>query len=311
MPLFGGGMEIFMNKVFLFGASKTGEETWKEMGEYVEGFIDSYKAGTVFCGKPVLSLDTYIENRYTNDIVICSNKFVNIIHLLASKGITNFSLSSKLYISDDVPLSKEIAHGVWIEKLKELVDCSDKEVLEIGSRVVTGSNFRDNFVNANYTGFDLYAGENVDVVGDAHKLSMYFDKKFDLIFCSAVFEHFSMPWLVADEMISLCKEGGYIFVETHYSYSSHERPWHFFQYSENALKVLFSESRGIQCIEAGCSNPLIGCFSREANEYLRGKNVGGLYCHSEFLGRKVRDMDLDWRKAYEGLDIGVYPCPKV
>ena len=55
---------------------------------------------------------------------------------------------------------------------------------------------------ASYVGFDFYPGENVDVVGDAHKLSSYFghDEKFDLIFSSAVFEHLHMPWIVAQEI---------------------------------------------------------------------------------------------------------------
>jgi hypothetical protein len=33
--------------------------------------------------------------------------------------------------------------------------------------------------------------------------------------------------------------GGVLFVETHFSFSSHERPWHFFQFSDMALRVLF------------------------------------------------------------------------
>ena len=32
----------------------------------------------------------------------------------------------------------------------------------------------DNFNKSEYIGFDYYAGDNVDVVGDAHKLSSYF-----------------------------------------------------------------------------------------------------------------------------------------
>jgi hypothetical protein len=62
-----------------------------------------------------------------------------------------------------------------------------------------------------------------------------------------------------------------------------------------ALKVLFSPALGIECIEAGASNPIVGRFSSLADEYLRFKPVTGLYCHSEFLGRKVRDVDkFDW-----------------
>jgi predicted SAM-dependent methyltransferase len=94
-------------------------------------------------------------------------------------------------------------------------------VLELGSRNVTGSNLRNRFSNTDYVGFDFYAGENVDIVGDAHKLSSYFanKEKFDLIFSSAVFEHLYMPWVAAVEIQKLLKVGGYVFIETHFSFS--------------------------------------------------------------------------------------------
>ncbi|MCH4093166.1 MAG: class I SAM-dependent methyltransferase [Acetobacter peroxydans] len=94
-------------------------------------------------------------------------------------------------------------------------------MLELGSRNVTGSNLRNRFSNTDYVGFDFYAGENVDIVGDAHKLSSYFanKEKFDLIFSSAVFEHLYMPWVAAVEIQKLLKVGGYVFIETHFSFS--------------------------------------------------------------------------------------------
>ena len=194
----------------------------------------------------------------------------------------------------------------------------DKEgfnILEVGSRCVTGSLFGKKFQKAKYTGFDYYPGENVDVVGDAHKLSTYFDEheKFDLIFSSAVFEHLAMPWKAALEIIKLLKPGGYIFIETHYSFSSHERPWHFFQYSENALNILFPEVFGIECVKKGCSNLIKGCFSGLASRYLRGRTVGGLYCHSEFLGRKFKDVqNLSWENiSLDDVSEGTkYPSPR-
>jgi hypothetical protein len=70
-----------------------------------------------------------------------------------------------------------------------------------------------------------------------------------------------MPWIVATEIAKLLKVGGVVFVETHFSFSSHERPWHFFQFSDMALKTLFSSALGFECIEAGMSNPLVGRFS--------------------------------------------------
>lgn len=299
-----------MDKVFLWGASATGEKAIHKLGkENVIGFIDSYKAGTLFLDKPVITFDEYRQS-YTEHIVICSNKYLDISRMLQSERIYNFSLFSGVYMHDDVPMATEISHDNWLGKLVQLGNIQGKNVLEIGSRVVTGANYRDKFDKANYVGFDLYDGENVDIVGDAHKLSQYFDTKFDLIFCSAVFEHFSMPWVVADEIIKLLNIGGYVFVETHYSYSSHERPWHFFQFSELALEVLFSRRRGIECIEKGVSNPIVGFFSEESSEYLRRRNVTGLYCHSDFLGRKIEDADLDWRNSLDDKNIGMYPKKK-
>jgi len=107
-----------------------------------------------------------------------------------------------------------------------------------------------------------------------------------------------MPWIVAKEIAKLLKIGGIVFVETHFSYSSHERPWHFFQFSDMALRTLFPEALGFECIEAGMSNPLVGRFSSLADGYLRNRPVTGLYCHSEYLGKKVRDVeDFDWDRV--------------
>ena len=218
-------------------------------------------------------------------------------------------------VRPNVPMSRQISHTRWMETLQQLANKPGMRILEIGSREVTGkSRAREIFSQASYTGFDFYDGRNVDVVGDAHRLSSYFrpDEKFDLIYSSACFEHFAMPWVVAQEIAKMLKIGGLVFVETHYSYCAHERPWHFFQFSDMALRVLFSPAMGFECIEAGASNPLIARFSSLAAPYLRNMSVPNLYCHSEFLGKKVREVnDLDWANAPLGELVGetLYPAP--
>lgn len=202
------------------------------------------------------------------------------------------------YLDPQAPLSDRASHGRHLQTLARIGNHPGKRILEIGSREVTGRSIaREIFAAAEYIGFDYYAGANVDVVGDAHRLTDYFaPESFDLIYSRACFEHFAMPWIVAEEMIRLLKPGGTLFVETHFSFSSHERPWHFFQFSDMGLRVLFPEPFGIECLEAGMSNPMIGRFSRLADEYLRYRPIAGLYCHSEFLGRKIRSVDsFDWR----------------
>lgn len=225
-------------------------------------------------------------------------------------------LFDKDYLAQDVPMSKIVSHQKWQKYLYEIGNKKGMRILEIGSREVTGtSNARNEFSNAEYIGFDYYPGNNVDVVGDVHKLSTYFkeNEKFDIIFSSACFEHFAMPWIVSKEIAKMLKVGGIVFVETHFSFCSHERPWNFFQFSDLALKALFPKSLGFECIEAGMSNPIVGRFSSLADEYLKNKKIAGLYCHSEYLGKKVKDVpDFDWEKLdlNEVVEDTHYPEPQ-
>jgi SAM-dependent methyltransferase len=171
------------------------------------------------------------------------------------------------------------------------------KILEVGSRNVTGINLRRLFDKAEYSGFDIYPGENVDVVGDAHRLSEYFEpEQFDLIFSSAVFEHLAMPWIVAEEIAILLKTGGQVFIETHFSFGSHERPWNFFQFSDMGLRALFNPALGFQVIDTGMSNPMAGWFMPQSDPYLQCNEVQELYCHSQILCQKTRPFSpIRWR----------------
>lgn len=203
------------------------------------------------------------------------------------------------FLAGDIPMSGAIAHRHWHDYIYEFGKQEGLRVLEIGSREVTAmSDARKRFSKAQYVGFDYYPGDNVDVVGDAHRLSSYFPagETFDLIYSAACFEHFAMPWVVAEEIAKMLKVGGLLFVETHFSFAAHERPWNFFQFSDMGLRVLFSTALGFECIEAGMSNPIVGRFSALADQDLRYRPIRGLYCHSEYLGRKVREVtSFDWK----------------
>ena len=240
----------------------------------------------------------YDINKVVIDSLVNNQKeFITKYPDLYNKILKIYGKEDKEYLHSDCPISKTVNHSNFPAYLKDKFNKKGMRILEVGSRVVTGASFRENFNDAEYIGFDYHNGKNVDIVGDAHKLSSYFDKeeKFDLIFSSAVFEHLAMPWKVAEEISKLLKVGGTVFVETHFSFSSHERPWHFFQFSDMALKSIFSPALGFECIEAGFSNPIIGRFSTLSSPYLVNKPVTGLYCHSEYLGKKVMEVkDFNW-----------------
>ena len=161
-------------------------------------------------------------------------------------------------------------------------------VLEIGSRCVSSqAHWRRFFPDVQYTGIDIIDGENVDLVADAHKLSEYFEREsFDLVLSFAVFEHLAMPWIVAEEISKVLKVGGHVAIETHFSYSEHELPWHFFQFNSTALESMFNEALGFEVIDSGLDSPIVGRFADDAAPHLRGKLVSDLYCHSSIIAQK-------------------------
>jgi hypothetical protein len=93
------------------------------------------------------------------------------------------------------------------------------------------------------------------VVGDAHELSKFFDAEFDAVFSLAVFEHFAMPWVVAAEINKVLKIGGLTFHSTHFAFPLHERPWDFWRYTDQSLRILFSPPLGFEVIRTAFGTP--------------------------------------------------------
>jgi hypothetical protein len=125
-----------------------------------------------------------------------------------------------------------------------------------------------------------------------------------MVISFAVFEHLAMPWIVAEEIAKVLALGGHVCVETHFSYSEHELPWHFFQFNNRALEMLFCPELGFEVIDSGLDSPIVGRFSQFAPDYLRGREVPDLYCHSSIIAKKTsaRRADptegtFDWRSV--------------
>jgi hypothetical protein len=76
-----------------------------------------------------------------------------------------------LFRKQRVAPPKLVGSAEWRAYLSQNFNQPGMRILEVGSRVVTGANLRHLFDKATYIGFDFYPGENVDIAGDAHKLS--------------------------------------------------------------------------------------------------------------------------------------------
>lgn len=165
-------------------------------------------------------------------------------------------------------------------------------VLEIGSRCVqSDALWRTVVPDCDYTGIDIIDGKNVDIVGDAHRLTDYVTpNSVDLVLSFAVFEHLAMPWVVAEEISKILKVGGHAVIETHFSFSEHEQPWHYFQFNSHALEILFCDELGFAVVDSGLDTPIVGRFAHDNPAHLRGQSVINLYCHSAIIVKKVRDV---------------------
>ena len=267
-------------------------------------FINSHEIYYLICRKGLYSKCKSILFIITR----MKKSLIDILRLFGGLASLPF-----IFRNNQIQKPEFVSHSKWIDFLSENFNKEGLRILEIGSRNVTGANLRDKFSNAEYIGFDFYDGENVDIVGDAHKLSSYFleGTTFDLIFCSAVFEHLHMPWVVAVEIHKLLKVDGFIFVETHFSFASHERPWNFFQFSEMGLRSLFNDALGFKLIDFGLSNPMVGYFSHKADNYLKFRPIPELYCHSEILCQKVCNIvDFKWESVHIDEIVGNSRYPK-
>jgi SAM-dependent methyltransferase len=145
----------------------------------------------------------------------------------------------------------EAATGFLMRRFIAAVDeLPDARMLDIGGRARSGLERRALFRASEYVVFDVLAGSNVDVVGDAHELARFFPAEhFDAILSVSVFEHLMMPWTVVTQMNEVLKPGGLALVFTHQTIGMHDMPWDFWRFSDTAWDALFNDHTGFEILD--------------------------------------------------------------
>lgn len=140
-------------------------------------------------------------------------------------------------------------------------------ILELGSRNISHKKYFHGF--AEYVGFDVNAGPNVDLAGDIHQLSRYFpENNFDVVYAISVFEHLAMPWKAILEINKVLKPGGILFIFTPQTYPPHALPWDFWRFSKAAASILLNDETGF-CVEECAEGIPCSIISLESE---RGRN---------------------------------------
>jgi SAM-dependent methyltransferase len=182
-------------------------------------------------------------------------------------------------------------------------------VLEIGARARSGIVRRSQFgEKLEYTGFDIGAGENVDVVGDAHELSRYFSPAaFDFCFSVSVFEHLMWPWKVVLELNAVMKVGGLAFMQSHPAWPKHEMPWDFFRFWDSGWRAMFCDATGfrvLETVEALVVDLVPRQYTGNRNLYWEGDHA---MLASAVLTEKIGAPKVAWSTSAPLDEFGKYP----
>ncbi len=181
-------------------------------------------------------------------------------------------------------------------------------VIEIGSRARSGITRRSLFPSGlKYTGFDIAPGENVDVVGDAHRLSEFFPRNtFDFAFSVSVWEHLAMPWKASIELNRILKIGGVAMINSHQCWPSHEEPWDYFRFSEFSWATLFNEYTGFEILDCGHGIPAI-VAPAVYQENIIDTEWHYAFLASRVVARKTSETALSWDVPTDLVVKGNYP----
>ena len=125
--------------------------------------------------------------------------------------------------------------------LKRTVPAVDGPILEIGSKDYgSTSSFRDFYAGQPYVGLDMEAGKNVDVVVDLTSGVGELQRgHFALAICCSVLEHVRRPWDFAENLASLMRPGGLVYMSVPWVWRYHAYPDDYFRFSWRGVMELF------------------------------------------------------------------------
>ncbi|HEY9631498.1 MAG TPA: class I SAM-dependent methyltransferase [Coleofasciculaceae cyanobacterium] len=182
------------------------------------------------------------------------------------------------------------------------------KVLEIGSRNRSG-HVRKALLGdrVDYVGMDIVAGDNVDVVGDAHALSHLFPQQtFDAVFSISVFEHLLMPWKAAIEINHVLKPGGLVMIATHQTFPLHETPWDFWRFSDQSWHGLFNDQTGFKILDTALGESA-AIVAHLLHAVTADMDKSPAYLATAVLCQKTQETALRWDANLKDILETLYP----
>lgn len=107
-----------------------------------------------------------------------------------------------------------------------------------------------------YVAFDMVAGQNIDMVGDAHH-PPFQDKSFDTIIMTQVLEHIAHPEIIFKELFRMLRSSGHCVITAPFLIPYHADPHDYYRYTPEGLALL-AKGAGFDIVESG---PYGGLFT--------------------------------------------------
>lgn len=138
-------------------------------------------------------------------------------------------------------------HPESYELMRQMLNEGPKQAglsaLDVGSLNVNGA-FTP-LVRAHgwsYTGLDMEAGSNVDVVVNDPFDYPYEDDTFDVVLSGSTMEHVTAVWKWIPELVRVLKPGGYLAIHTHWQFPEHRYPLDCWRIMPDGMAFLFNET---------------------------------------------------------------------
>jgi hypothetical protein len=134
----------------------------------------------------------------------------------------------------------------------ELARASEPPVfLEVGARGPASAQVRRRVTpDWRYVGLDYMSDQNVDIVGDAHRLTDCVARgSVDLVFSSEVMEHLLSPLRFVLEANRVLKPGGLFIARMPTIWPLHAEPWDFWRITVHGWTSLLNANTGFQILD--------------------------------------------------------------
>jgi SAM-dependent methyltransferase len=148
------------------------------------------------------------------------------------------------------------SHDVMKYFVEKHLKAEDKlDILDVGSYDANGS-YKDLFMNKNwgYTGLDMVAGPNVDIISNG-PYDFGLEKQYDVVISGNCLEHVEAPWLWIKEVEKVIKPNGLLCIVVPFNVEEHRYPVDCWRILPDGFKYLLCQHSSFEMIETRVTNP--------------------------------------------------------